>query len=185
MPSSIIATEGAANANSYIDLAGAMTYFGDRLHKDDWANASANDRTAALLWAAKILDSRVSWNGTKATATQAMDWPRAYVEDKDAALLPPDQVYATSVIYLDATKVPQFVKDAQCELALSLLSADRSIDSDTDGLSALSVGSLSVSYFGGSKKSEATLPKAVRELLNGYGTFDNGSGSKTLKLRRT
>lgn len=185
MASAIDATVGGANANSYATMEEAVTYFGDRLHKDAWVDAGASDKAAALIWAAKILDTRIKWKGQKTNQTQALDWPRAYVEDMDSHPIPAGTVYQTSVLYIDGTIVPGFVKQAQFELALALLEGDRTKDADTDGISSVSLGSMAISYFGGGKKSDATLPKPVRELLQHYGTFDNGSGTRTLKVSRS
>lgn len=167
MASTIVATAGGASSNSYVTLAEAITYFGDRLQDDLWNNAGSGDRTAALLWAARILDTRVSWNGNKTATTQAMAWPRANVVDIEQ----PDS-WSTS--YLDDATIPQFLQDAQCEVALALLGSDTTLDPDSIGLASLAVGSLNI-QFDASRK-PAVLPRAARDLIAGYGSIRSGSG---------
>lgn len=135
MPSAIVETVGASNANSYGTLAEANTYFGDRLHASAWTSATNDNKTAALLWAAKLLDRSVVLNGTRASATQALNWPRDGMEDESGNEI------ANNV-------VPQVVKDVQFELAILLLSSDRSLENQASaqGLTSLKAGPVSLSF---------------------------------------
>ena len=135
MPTAIVATPGASNANSYVTLAEANTYFGDRLHVSAWTSATDNDKNAALLWAAKLLDRSVMINGTRASTTQALNWPRDGMEDESGN-------------EIDNTVVPQVVKDVQCEMALLLLSSDRSLENQASaqGLTSLKAGPVALSF---------------------------------------
>ena len=48
MTITIIATPGASNANSYVTLANAETFFESRLHKTDWTDATDANKNIAL-----------------------------------------------------------------------------------------------------------------------------------------
>lgn len=178
--SAIVATALAANANSFATLAEAEQYFSDRLHSDAWTAATADQKAQALLWATKILDTRVAWKGSKSTQGQALNWPRAYVEDPNYAIMPPATAYSLSKFYLDSDTVPQVIKQAQCELALSLLSEDITQDADTTGLSSITVGSISLGINSADKK--RVLPRPVRDLIAPYGTsIDSRTTTKLLR----
>src|SRR5712691_5596582 len=98
--STLVATPGAANANSYATVLEAAAYFADRLPLVPPWSAVA-DQTAALLMATRVLDLmavarrtlRISkggtryfytsraWTGAPATTTQALAWPRTGMYD--------------------------------------------------------------------------------------------------------
>lgn len=125
MPTTIVKTIGAANANSYVDTTDGDAYFDDRLDAAKWTGASTSDKQRALLMAAKHLQFE-NWLGDRVTVTQALAWPRIGVAKVDGisggygmgyygwGYGYPFDVYLT-------TEIPQPVKDAQCELALDFL----------------------------------------------------------------
>lgn len=186
MPSTLVETVGAANANTYVTLAEANTYFGDRLHSTAWDAASDSEKTQALIMGARVLDTRVEWKGAKSSQTQAMDWPRAYVEDRDFKTVPPSVVVMfdnEAIVYLDSATVPNFIKWAQCEQALALLGEDITLDADSTGINSVSIGSLAVNFDKLDKR--RVLPQPVRDLCAPYGTFvDQGGAGRTAKLLR-
>lgn len=97
----IIATPGAANANSYETLVEAQAYFATRLLVAGWDNA--DDQNVLLIMATRVLDAfampgktlvtpssgnpyyriRRQWTGAPASATQALAWPRTGMFDKN------------------------------------------------------------------------------------------------------
>jgi hypothetical protein len=169
MTSALVTTIAGTSSNSYLTRAEADAYFEDRLHSSTWSSASTVDRDRALLWAAKILDTRVSWSGTIVDYLQALSWPRHGVISIN-----------TSQYYLP-TEIPEFIKYAQAELALSLLSEDRTLDPQTAGIS--STGAVSLTF--DKTTTPPVLPQAVRDLIAPYGTFDNGSKMKVLPVARS
>lgn len=178
MPTAILATPKHASANSYVTQAEAVTYFGDRLFSTVFTGAVSDDQIKALLWATKILDTRVDWKGVKTTGGQALDWPRAYVPDPDLTIPPPGTSLDLNEFYLDADTVPNFLKWAQCEQALALIGADTTLDPGTMGFSAISVGSISLTI---DKLDKAkVLPRPVRDLIAQYGSVISGSGNAKL-----
>jgi len=106
MTASIIATPGAADANSYITLAEAQAYADGDIDAVEWYAASTDQRTRALITATRNLDL-VGFVGTRSTTTQALAWPR-----KDFK--------TTEKTYAD-DEIPAEIKTATWELAKSLV----------------------------------------------------------------
>ena len=97
---------GLATATSYIDRAAATTYH--RLRGNDlWADADVNDQCVALIRATQYLDTRWIWLDTILVETQALQFPRYDLENRDG--------------YDVGSSVPQEIADACCEYALEVL----------------------------------------------------------------
>jgi len=82
---------------AYATTEEAQTYFNSRLNTDPWDNAIATEKTKALAMSTSIID-RLNFRGEKTSADQELQFPRG--ED---------------------TVVPQDIKNACAEIALSLL----------------------------------------------------------------
>lgn len=98
---------GSASANAYVSVA-----YCDSWHSDRGATAWTGTDTVkeqAIVRATDYLDRRYNFVGTKASTDQALEWPRANVED------PWGRDYAA---------VPEEVKRACAEAALLALSND-------------------------------------------------------------
>jgi hypothetical protein len=106
MAATINATPGAADANSYLTLQEAQSYAETELSASDWETATNDQRTRALITATRALDL-LSYVGNRSTTTQALAWPR--------------QGFTTGEKAYTSTEVPTEIKQAQWELALSLL----------------------------------------------------------------
>jgi len=124
MPSTIITTIGAANANSYIDVAAADSYFDDQLNVTKWTAAITADKQRALLSAAARLQDE-NWLGSRVNSIQRLAWPRIGVAKVDG--VGPGYGWGYGYGYYcgehyRSDEIPQPVKDAQAELALVLLS---------------------------------------------------------------
>jgi hypothetical protein len=179
MASVIVETVGDPDANSYVTMAEAITYMGDRLHKSAWENAGSAEKTAALIWAARLIDSRVEWMGSRTDESQAMAWPRMYVPDPDPAYTTDTSLYG----YLPSDVIPVDIKNAQFELALALLNGDVTAEPGSTGLSSLAVGSLKLDFAGNSQQPE-TFPRQVDEIICKYGVVRSAKSS-VRKLVRT
>ena len=166
MPVIIIATPGAANANSYATHAEANAYFEERLPLDPaWV---ASGQEAVLIMATRMIDmlaqpfrtfvpdgrgggyyrARRQWTGLPATTTQRLSWPRVGMFDRNGnAIL--------------STVIPQELKEAQAEFAGQLLKADRTLDNDviSQGISSIRAGSVSLSF------REGTLPQVFPDAV--------------------
>lgn len=151
--STIVETAGSATANSYVTLAEFITYCERRLSVEAFDGAEPDDKVRALLMAAKRLE-RESWLGDRVTATQALAWPRCGAPKQDAD--------SWGSYYL-TTEIPQAIKDAQCELALSLL--DGFDDGEEDAIDSFSADGVSVKFR--RDKPAGGLPVAVSQLISG------------------
>lgn len=115
MPSVLITTVGAANANSYASYAEYQAYWGARLFNTAPLAASQAVAESGMLWAERLLDSIFRWRGLAVDGVQALAWPRT-------GLLTPNG------FPINATTIPVQLKNAQCEYAGILLSGDRTAD---------------------------------------------------------
>jgi len=106
MAATIIATVGAADANSYITLAEAQAYADGDIDAAEWDNSTTDQKTRALITATRNLDL-VGFVGVRSTTTQALAWPR-----KD---------FTTSEKTYEDDEVPSEIKVATWELVKALL----------------------------------------------------------------
>ena len=138
MAITIVATAGAANANSYISLTEANELIEGLVADDDviaWEAGSTSDdyRNRALYTAAQRID-RERFLGARATDTQAMQWPRTGVRKPDTYI----NTYATgfpfriTTDYFTDTEIPDQIKKA-----LAVLSVYLNNNKDGLGLSGL------------------------------------------------
>lgn len=166
----IIATVGAANANSFATAAEINTYFEERLPlATPWV---ASGQEAVIIMATRVLESivrpmktlmtdsrgvkyyrsRRQWTGSPATTTQRLSWPRVGMYDRNGNAIASDVI-------------PTELKEAQAEFAGQLLMGDRTLDNDVivQGISSLRAGSVSLSFKDGLMPQ--VLPDAVINLL--------------------
>ena len=138
MPFTVEDGTGLSNANSYLAVADADSYFADR-GNEDWAAQDTTAKEQALVRATFAINAwlRGKWRGAKFTATQSLAWPRSGVVDEDGYELATDAV-------------PQPVKDATAEVALIELT-ERFLQTSVDRsnmVASQSVGPISVTYRG-------------------------------------
>jgi hypothetical protein len=148
----IIATPGAADANSYLTLAEAVAYFASRLHTTVWDAAVDATREKALIMATKWIDALSCFTGAAASSTQALKWPRTGMTGLTGHSI------SSSII-------PQTLKDATAEFAQQLISSDRTVDSavETQGITSIKAGPVQLGF-----KDSVTakvLPDAVTNLM--------------------
>lgn len=167
----IDATSGGANANSYVTLAEAETYFDTRLYVTAWTEATSDDvKNRALAMACNRINQETFY-GTRETDTQRLPFPRIELGYLDGILQ--DSI------------VPESLKEAQCELALHLLSTDMSKPSvDTSNIQEVQVGSLKAKYAidknDNVSRSYDELPPFVLSLLDDFSRTVNSGGSVTV-----
>ena len=114
----LIATLGGSTSNSYITVAAATTYFGDRLGNASWTAASADDKAAALITATTWLES-LEYYGDRASTTQALKWPRTDV--------------SCDGVEADATYIPADIQAATAETAQALITTPTLMRGSTTG----------------------------------------------------
>lgn len=149
----LIATPGAADANSYVTLAEYNAYLLARLHVPAAASGATDaQKEAALIMATRTLDAMQCFTGAAATSTQALKWPRTGMVNKNGFPI------ADNVI-------PQELKDATSELAMQLAVSDITLDNDAaiQGLTKVKAGPVELGF----KDSIDVrgLPSAVTNLL--------------------
>ncbi|MCP4149814.1 MAG: hypothetical protein GY757_18865 [bacterium] len=155
MAITLIATVGASNANTYITLADAETYFESRLHKTDWDAATDANKDMALVWATRLLDDMVAWFGRKATDDQSLRWPQYSQVDRDG-------------YPIDPGIVPDFLANAAAEFAGYLIGTDRTLESDTKGFRRLAIaGAISLEV--DTIDQPRPLPDSVWQMVKWYG----------------
>lgn len=124
MPIAIVATPGAADANSYLTLAAAQAIIDGFVQDADvtaWASATTDQKNRALFTATQRLD-RERYLGARATDTQALQWPRTGVRKPDTYI----NTYAVgfpfriTTDYFTDTEIPTQIQYAQVVLAAYL-----------------------------------------------------------------
>ena len=90
---------GKVDAEAYVSVANADTYHTAYGNPAAWSGASTAEKESALRIGAQYLDGKYAlrWLGIRANETQALDWPRAGVEDSDGFLLDSDALPADLV----------------------------------------------------------------------------------------
>lgn len=138
------ATAGAATANSYASVAEADAYLAVRGDTATWTALTTGQKEAKLQWAALYLDT-LNFRGTRSTSTQALQWPRVGVVDRDG---------------FEVDGIPQALKNAQAEMAFQLIANDW-----TQGLGPVSNETLSVGSISLGPETHRPFPAAVLALL--------------------
>ena len=154
MAVTIIATPGASNANSYITLADAETYYETRLHKTSWSDETDANKNIALVWATRLLDEYVLWYGFKVSSTQALMWPRSSIFDTEG-----DPVSSATI--------PSFIANATAEYAMFLLDSDITIEPGTKGYRRIALSGLDMHIDKRDRKS--VVPQSVYSMIKYYG----------------
>lgn len=159
---------GDASAESYASVADADSYLAAR-GQALWEGMVTADKEAALRRATDYMQQayRERWAGTRATATQALDWPRWNVPVKDV----PGGFGSVPAYYSD-TVVPGEVKNACILLAIKAVAGDLAPDIEPQTISE-SVGPISVTYAAGSR--QTVKYQAIDNLLSPM-LMDGGSG---------
>lgn len=187
MAITIVATPGAADANSYLTLAAAQAIVDGFVQDDDvtaWASATTDQKNRALFTATQRLD-RERFLGARTTDTQALQWPRTGVRRPDTYI----NTYAVgfpfriTTDYFDDNEIPVQVQYAEVVLAVYLNN-----NTDALGLSGLEdyknvkIGSIDVTPSNGYG---AVGADKVPPLMERYLTGLRISGPGNIAIRRS
>lgn len=130
----LIVEDGTAktDAESFISVADADTYHSNRGNAS-WAALTTAQKEESLRKGTDYMEQvyRERWNGLRKTASQALSWPREWVEREDYYAVDsviPDSIYGT--FYYPSDEVPTEVKNACAILALKAYSNELSPDID-------------------------------------------------------
>ena len=121
MAVTVVATPGAADANSFATVAEITAYYEARVPievADEWVEATPNEKAAAAVMATLWITSLIEWTGYPTSTTQSLPWPRT------------GMLKRSELEYVPDTEVPQEVKNLQAELARVLLGTDRLSEND-------------------------------------------------------
>ncbi len=175
----------SASANSYADIAFALTYFESRLHSAEWASTERETQKAALVHATRLLDRLVDWKGQINDIDQPLSWPRKYVKRRGRSTTGFSQypdVYFNLDSFFDpaAADFPTFLREVCCELAFDLVREDRLSDQAT-GLSSLGVEGIRLTFKESDRKD--IFSEQVVLMIGNYGR-PTLKKSSTVKLVR-
>lgn len=172
MPSTLVATAGAANANAYCTVGEADAVI-DNLPlaavRLVWTAATTDDKTRALLYATVLIDRAFTFVGSRVSLTQALEWPRYVYGDfygwTDGG--------GSFSFYIDPATIPDRLKQATAEYARQLLVTERTADPSTaaaTGIKRLKADVIEIEYqSGGFAAISKPVPDAVALLLAGLG----------------
>jgi hypothetical protein len=187
MAIAIVATPGAADANSYLTLAAAQAIVDGFIQDDDviaWASATTDQKNRALFTATQRLD-RERFLGARSTDTQSLQWPRTGVRRPDTYI----NTYAVgfpfriTTDYFDDNEIPVQVQYAEVVLAVYLNN-----NTDALGLTGLEdyknvkIGSIDVTPSNGYG---AVGADKVPPLMERYLTGLRISGPGNIAIRRS
>ncbi len=151
---------GSTTSNSYASVANGDDYHEKHLYSTVWTAASTGEKEEALMMATRLLDDYFAWEGTKTSDTQALDFPRFNIFDKDGFLL-------------QSNTLPTALLDATSEFARSLLAADRTAETDDRGFSRIKAGTVEVVIAPGDRK--PVVPSVVKRMLSAIGRAVGGA----------
>ena len=159
MALTIVETVGSASANSFVSEAVADAYLEARPNSSTWTGTTAKQQ--ALISATRLL-SMQQWQGARVDETQALAWPRQWVVNADAPW---------GNTYFSTTAIPQWLKDATCELAFETLRAgttDIFALPATDGVLVKTIDVLSTTYSEHAQKQGLQRYPLVWQLIRPY-----------------
>lgn len=130
----LIVEDGTAksDAESFISVTDADTYFSNRGNAT-WAALTTTQKEQNLRKGTDYMEQvyRERWKGVRATSSQALSWPRQYVEVEEAYYVDPASVYrAFQTYYYPSDEVPTQVKNACAEMAYKASSGELAPDID-------------------------------------------------------
>lgn len=163
--------------NTYADRDDADAYFEGRLDAETWNTAGDERQEQSLLTAMRVLEA-LNYIGIPSTETQPLAWPRIANTPLERGLRTRNRVqtgYATLTgaaggLYDKknrlwvVTAIPTPVVNAQCEIALAMLTDQSWVDADTVPQAEFQAGSVRIKS-GDSKRGR--IPAAVGTLLAG------------------
>jgi hypothetical protein len=164
-------TIGGNDYASYVDLADAQVYLAAQVTATDWAAATPDQQSAALVSMSRTLD-RQPWLGTQTDDYETHAWPRSGL------------FYADGITPVDPNTVPDAIVNATCEGAAQLLAGVQIEDEATtfNFTKSLKAGSVEIVNFR-QVDPAPRFPQVVQELiglwLGGQFTLQGSKSSGT------
>jgi len=186
MAISIVATVGAADANSYLTLVNAQSLIDGLVEDADvvvWASATTDQKNRALYTAAQRID-RERFLGARVNDTQAMQWPRSGVRKPDTYI----NTYATGFPFrivedfFTDTEIPEQLKKAQAVLAVYLNNNKEALNlTGLESYQSVNVGSVSVTPYRFGAVGFNAVPPMFERYFNGLRI----SGPSNIAVKRS
>lgn len=164
MPSVLVATAGAPDANSYCTVEFADAFHEDSLYGATWrAETDADQKVRALLTATRLIDESYDFMGVATSSTQGLKWPRFGVYDQGANTY---GVYGINGYLIPSTVIPERLQEATAELAKWFLARDRTAEptANIDGIKSLKAGPIDIEWRDGAH-GRPVIPEIVRNML--------------------
>ncbi len=158
MAITIIATPGAADANSYATEVELDAWIEKRLFNSAAVTGATSDtKKKTLIAATRLLDQNIDWDGDPEEPTvQALQWPRINLEDDKGNAL-------------DGTEIPDRIKEATCELACSLMDANLTSEVATAGIDRIKAGPVELEFSETAPPSRKVFPDTVFQMVAIWG----------------
>ena len=167
MAITLTTTVGGASSDSYATTAEAETYFLKRLGAEAWnastATYGSDAKEQALLAAMTFLES-LNYLGSRASTTQALEWPRSgngrnrWLDTATTGLVDlRGRAWASTVI-------PTPIKRAQYEMALSILQSPHVLEHGLSDGAELWAGALRINLKTQNEGATAIPHTVLREL---------------------
>jgi hypothetical protein len=158
-----------ADANSYADVADGDDYHAGHLYASAWTAATAEQKMAALVMASRLIDAEFQFLGTRVTAAQALQWPRAKCPDPDSPMVAMTPLMPMPSNYVRYDTVPHAVVIATCEVARAMLIEDRTANPLGEGLKFTGLGSSQTSFDKTDRR--PIIPYIAQAMLLKYGSL--------------
>jgi hypothetical protein len=159
---------GKVDANSYASVADGDAYHDGHLYATAWTGASADQKAVALVMASRLIDAEYQFNGTRTTAGQSLQWPRAKCPEPDNVHVPISVLLPIPYDYVEYDKVPKAVVQATCEMARELLIVDRTAAPVGEGLKFYNNAGVQTGYDKTDKR--PVLSQVAQVMLAKYGS---------------
>lgn len=145
---------GLPTATSYVSVSEADDIVATNLHDSVWSSLTVEQKQNTLIWASRLLDERVDWEGNKAVQAGSLRWPRTGVQDRDGFMVP-------------SNTVPVPVATAATELARHLAAEDPTVPAEEEGIEELGVDVVKIKF--DTNHVRTTFPSRISHILSGYG----------------
>ena len=159
---------GKVDANSYATVADANAYYDGHLYATAWTAATDDQKAVALVMATRLIDAEFQFNGTRTTAGQSLQWPRAMCPEPDNVHVPISVLLPIPYDYVQYDTVPKAVIQATCEMAREFLIADRTVAPAGEGLNYYNAAGIQTGYDKTDKR--PVLSQLAQVMLAKYGS---------------
>jgi hypothetical protein len=183
---------GKVDSNSYASAADGDAYYDGHLYASAWTAATTANKERALVFATRLIDSQVQFNGWRAHDEQALQWPREGCPDPDRGLAVAVVLRLRAGNFVDSDIVPKSILNATCEMARELLIADRTAAPVGEGIDSVQTAHASHDGSGSGSSSDGSATKysksdarpiisyVAQAMLVKYGALVKASGAVRL-----